>query len=138
MAAIVEDDIRRSKLVDYALQKAEIGLAADSNLNLVFFKFFTFGIDIQTDNLGVRPEIALPHLRRAATAAPDLKKEHGPVNVTAEMGLVGGEIVLPLVNRSLAVGLKFLPETQVILPFAHLSGGSNVLQTYFPARASGI
>jgi hypothetical protein len=42
-------------------------------------------------------------LRGAAAAAPDLKENDGAVDEPAEMSLIGGEIVLPLVYCSLLI-----------------------------------
>ncbi len=124
VAAVVEDDVRGAELVEDALEKGGIGLAADADLDLIFFKLFAFGIDIEADDLGVGTEVALPHLGGTAAAAPNLQKEHGPVDVAAEVGLVGGEVVLPLMDGAVFIVLKVRPETQrnLACPWASDSG----------------
>ena len=118
MAAIVENDVRSAKFVQDGLQECGIGLAADANLDLVFFKLLALWIDIQTYYLGVGTKIALPHLGRAAASATDLQEEHWAIDVAAKMLFVGGEIMLPLVDCPVLVVEKFGPESQVILAFS--------------------
>uniref|UniRef100_E6PYF2 Uncharacterized protein n=1 Tax=mine drainage metagenome TaxID=410659 RepID=E6PYF2_9ZZZZ len=111
VAAIVENDVWRAKLVEDGLQKSCVGLAADANGDLVFGELCALGVDVDADDLSVGAEVTLPHLCGAATAAADLEKEQRAVDVAAEVGLVGGEIVGPLVDGALLVIEKFRPET---------------------------
>jgi len=51
MAAVIQNDIRRSKFIDDLPEKLQIALIADPNRNLILFHHFTGGIDVNTDNL---------------------------------------------------------------------------------------
>ena len=62
-------------------------------------------------------QVALPHLRRPAAAASDLKENRGAVDKPAEVSLVDGKVVLPLVYCSLLVIDELGPQTQSILAF---------------------
>jgi hypothetical protein len=113
MTAIVEDDIRRAELIDYALQESSIRLAADPDFDLVFLETFALGIDIDAHNLRVRAQVPLPHLSGTAATAPNFQEEHGAVDEAGEMGFVSREVMLPLMNGSMFVIEKFRPKSQI-------------------------
>jgi hypothetical protein len=100
VAAVVEDYIGRSEFRNDILEKTRVGLAADPYFDLVFLEGLAFGLHVNSNDQRMGTKVALPHLRRPAPATSDLKKNHGPVDEPAEMSLIGGEIVLPLVYCS--------------------------------------
>lgn len=114
MAAVIENDIRRSKLSEDILQKTDVRLTANANLDLVFLKFPAFRIDVNSDNQCMGSEIPLPHLRRAAPAAADFEQYHGTTDESAKVSLVYRKVVLPLVNGSLFVVEKLRPKAQFV------------------------
>src|SRR5205807_10146042 len=59
MAAVVEHDVGCAELVDHAAQKCEVLLVADADLDLVLLELLAAGVDVESDDAGVRAEIAL-------------------------------------------------------------------------------
>jgi hypothetical protein len=119
VAAVIEDDVRRSEFRDDIAQEIRVGLASNPDFDLIFLKGLALGIYVNSNDLRVGAQVALPQLRRPAAAASDLQKNHGAVDEAAEVRLVDGEIVLPLVDCSLLVIDELGPQTQSILAFVH-------------------
>jgi hypothetical protein len=119
VAAVVEDYIGRSEFRNDILEKTRVGLAADPYFDLVFLEGLALRVDVNSNDQRVGTKVALPHLRRPAAAASDLKKNHGAVDEPAEVSLIDGKVVLPLVNCSLLVIDELGPQTQSTLAFVH-------------------
>ena len=113
MAAVIQNDIGRAHLVDYALQELGVVLRSYEDLNLIFLKAFALRIDIDANNSRVWAEISLPHLQRPAAPTTDLDEGHGLVNEVFKVAFVNRKIMLPLVNNSLVVGKEVGPKSHI-------------------------
>jgi hypothetical protein len=119
VATVVEDYIGRSEFRDDVFKETRVGLAADANFDLVFLEGFALRVHVNSNDQRMGAKVALPHLRRPAAAASDLKKNCGPVDEPAEVSLVDGKIVLPLVYCSLLIIDELGPQAQSTLAFDH-------------------
>ena len=117
VAAVVENYIGRPEFRDDVLEKTRVGLAADPYFDLVFLKGLAFRIHVNSNDQRMGAKVALPHLRRPAAAASDLKENQGAVDEPAEVSFIHRKIVLPLVYRSLLIIDELRPQTQSTLAF---------------------
>jgi hypothetical protein len=110
VTAVIQDNIRHTKLSCDLAQESFIGLIADTNLNLVLDEFLTLGPQIDPHDPGVRAQKPLPHLQRPALATAYLEENHIGINELREVTLISGKIMFPLVNQTLIVCKKVRPE----------------------------
>jgi hypothetical protein len=98
------------ELVEYRLQKGVVGLLADPDRDVVFLELLALRPDVESDDLGVRAEVAAPHLQGATSADADLDERDGTVDEPGEVRLEDREIVGPLVERPAVVADCLCPE----------------------------
>jgi hypothetical protein len=72
VAAIVQDDVGRTELVEEGLQEFCVLLGSDANLDLILFVVLALRDDVDSDNCGMWAKIPLPHLKRATEPTTDL------------------------------------------------------------------
>lgn len=65
VAAVIQHNIRYAKLGQQARQERRVGLRSDSHRDLLFLGGLARWIDIDADNLGVRPQKSPPHFQAA-------------------------------------------------------------------------
>ncbi len=126
VAPVVEDDVRHAKLLDESAEERGVGLVADTHVDAGRLVPRALGVDIDTDDGGIRPEVALPHLERPALRHPDLEHRDGPVDPRGEVALVDREVMPPLVDDLVVVAHEVLPE------------GSHCVSIYSGGRSTSV
>ena len=118
VAAVVKHDIGRAELVDDAVQEFLVRLVSDPDIDLIFGEMLALRTNVDADDAGIGTEKPFPHLQRTALAAADLDEQDVGIHESAEMALIGGEIMLPLMNDAFVVIQKISPQAhQLSSPF---------------------
>lgn len=92
MRAVVNNNIERPKA-----RKRGVALIGDHYLYLVLFVLLAYGVNVHTDNLGLRSKVLLPKLQRAAVVDANLEDANLGALVPGEVSLVNVQVVNPFV-----------------------------------------
>lgn len=98
MATIVQDDVGDAKLVQNPLKEFWVGLPTNPNRNLLVRKLFAHRINVDRHDLRDLAQPTLPHLGGAAISSAYFKKSDRLSDISAEMPLIGKEVMPRFVN----------------------------------------
>src|ERR1700676_806828 len=88
VTAVVEHYVRYTEFIDHGAQESFIALVADTDKYAWRLVRPAAWVDVDADNSGERPEIALPHPQRPTLEDTNFEKRKGLVTEPAEMPLV--------------------------------------------------
>jgi hypothetical protein len=106
VTAVVENNVKRTKLFVHLGKKLGIGLATDPYEHLAVrnFMVFTGLVDVDTDDRRVRMKIVFPHAQRSAAKNANFEHFDRTIAVPAEVFRVDIKIMMPLVD--IGIGSK--------------------------------
>src|SRR6185437_5379030 len=107
--AIVEHNVRVTDRPQDLLQEATVGLVADEDLGGNVLMPAGGRIDIDTVQPARWAEITAPHFQGSAALNADLQQSRACIPEPGQMALIGFEVVVPFVNRTLVAALNEEP-----------------------------